>query len=188
MACCKYSNHSDSVVGLFIVICEWTAFNDEKIYKSQHGKYNQLKVYSRLYILTRYLKIHFNIILLAKYKSSKISRWNPSRFLFLHEFYMPYSSHVSWFSHLTISGSIHKMVDLCRIWGFHSGLWRTPSSGMWRRVDHVKWTDVSEEGIATGRHIPEDGILHGGYLFEHWDLMFQFLLRHGLMSASLLCR
>jgi hypothetical protein len=27
-------------------------------------------------------------------------------------------------------------------------LWRMPSSGMWRRVDPVKWTDVSEEYIA----------------------------------------
>jgi hypothetical protein len=28
---------------------------------------------------------------------------------------------------------------------FH--VWRMPSSGMWRRVDPVKWTDVSEERI-----------------------------------------
>jgi hypothetical protein len=30
----------------------------------------------------------------------------------------------------------------------NSGLWRMPSSGMWRRVDLV-WTDVSEERIAS---------------------------------------
>jgi hypothetical protein len=28
-------------------------------------------------------------------------------------------------------------------------LWKMPSSGMWRRVDPVKWTEVSEERIAS---------------------------------------
>jgi hypothetical protein len=50
-----------------------------------------------------------------------------------------------------------------------------PSSGVWRRVDMVDWTDVSEDRIASiyrveksasedpagaGSHPPEDGIIH----------------------------
>jgi hypothetical protein len=37
---------------------------------------------------------------------------------------------------------------LCRIWGFHSGDWRTPSPGKCRRVGLVK-SDVSEERIVS---------------------------------------
>jgi hypothetical protein len=44
-----------------------------------------------------------------------------------------------------VANSLSYVVNhLISIW-----LWRMPSSGMWRHVDPVKWTDVSEERIAS---------------------------------------
>jgi hypothetical protein len=43
---------------------------------------------------------------------------------------------------------IFATVDLCRIWGSHSGGYEELFSGMYRRPVRWKWTDVSEEHVA----------------------------------------
>jgi hypothetical protein len=56
-----------------------------------------------------------------------------------------YSNHCAWKCYRFVIKT--SFFTLSRIWLFIS--WRIPSSGIWRRVDPVKWTDVTEERIAS---------------------------------------